>query len=124
MGTLANSEDSDEMQQNVAFHQSRHCLLKIKTTFNIDLEITNLWPLNELSQAHLLYQQIQQTEEFISIRIKSCLWIQSSAYNTFYFISFKHVFIIIINHFYFYSFNKFKILTRHATDWLHDTVTL
>ena len=28
MGTLANSEDPDEMPLNVAFHQSLHCLLK------------------------------------------------------------------------------------------------
>ena len=30
MGTLANTEDSDEMQQNAAFHQGLHCLLKLK----------------------------------------------------------------------------------------------
>ena len=30
MGTLANSEDQDEMQQNAAFHQGLHCLLRIK----------------------------------------------------------------------------------------------
>ena len=28
MGTLANSEDPDEMLHNVAFHQGLHCLLK------------------------------------------------------------------------------------------------
>ena len=27
MGTLANSEDPDEMPHNVAFHQGLHCLL-------------------------------------------------------------------------------------------------
>ena len=27
MGTLANSEDPDEMQHNAAFHQGLHCLL-------------------------------------------------------------------------------------------------
>ena len=33
-GTLENSEDPDEMPQNVAFHQDLHCLLiKIKTIF-------------------------------------------------------------------------------------------
>ena len=26
MGTLANSEDPDEMQHNAAFHQGLHCL--------------------------------------------------------------------------------------------------
>ena len=30
MGTLANSEDPDEMQHNAAFHQGLHCLLKSK----------------------------------------------------------------------------------------------
>ena len=31
MGTLAKSEDPDEMPQNVvAFHQSLHCLLHVK----------------------------------------------------------------------------------------------
>ena len=28
MGTFANSEDPDEMPQNVAFHQGLHCLLR------------------------------------------------------------------------------------------------
>ena len=28
MGTLANSEDPDEMQHIAAFHQGLHCLLK------------------------------------------------------------------------------------------------
>ena len=30
MGTLANSEDSDEMQHNAAFHHGLHCLLRLK----------------------------------------------------------------------------------------------
>ena len=30
MGTLANSEDPDEMQHIAAFHQGLHCLLKLK----------------------------------------------------------------------------------------------
>ena len=30
MGTLANSEDTDEMLYNAAFHQGLHCLLKLK----------------------------------------------------------------------------------------------
>ena len=29
MGTLANTEDPDEMQHNAAFHQGRHCLLRL-----------------------------------------------------------------------------------------------
>ena len=30
MGTLANTEDQDEMQHNAAFHQGLHCLLRLK----------------------------------------------------------------------------------------------
>ena len=30
MGTLANSEDSDEMSHDAAFHQGQHCLLRLK----------------------------------------------------------------------------------------------
>ena len=29
-GTLAKSEDPDEMQQKAAFHQGMHCLLRLK----------------------------------------------------------------------------------------------
>ena len=29
MGTLANSEDPDEMQDYAAFHQGLHCLLRL-----------------------------------------------------------------------------------------------
>ena len=32
MGTLANSEDQDEMPHNVAFHKGLHCLLRFKRT--------------------------------------------------------------------------------------------
>ena len=42
MGTLANSEDPDEMQHNAAFHQGLHCLLLLKqlsgTEINHNLE--------------------------------------------------------------------------------------
>ena len=31
MGTLANSEDPDGMQHNVAFHQGLHCLLRLSS---------------------------------------------------------------------------------------------
>ena len=30
MGTMANSEDPDEMQHHAAFHQGLHCLLRLK----------------------------------------------------------------------------------------------
>ena len=33
MGTLANSEDPDEMLQNAAFHQGLHYLLRYKHNF-------------------------------------------------------------------------------------------
>ena len=33
MATLANSEDQDQMLQNVAFHQGMPCLLKTKSIF-------------------------------------------------------------------------------------------
>ena len=33
MGTLANSEDPDEMLHNAAFHQGLHCLLRQKPIF-------------------------------------------------------------------------------------------
>ena len=34
MGSLANSEDPDEMQHDAAFHQGLHCLLSFKTTYS------------------------------------------------------------------------------------------
>ena len=30
MGTMANSEDPDEMQHEAAFHQGLHCMLRSK----------------------------------------------------------------------------------------------
>ena len=47
MGTLANSEDPDEMQHIVAFHQGLHCLLRFKsgTEIHHDLENSTCDPL-------------------------------------------------------------------------------
>ena len=49
MDTLANSEDPDEMQQNAAFHQGLHCLLRLKqssgTEIHRNLEKSTLGPL-------------------------------------------------------------------------------
>ena len=37
MGTLAKSEDLDEMQHTAAFHQCLHCLLRLKQTSRIEI---------------------------------------------------------------------------------------
>ena len=37
MGTLAISEDPDEMQQNAAFHQGLHCLLRLKQPSGMEI---------------------------------------------------------------------------------------
>ena len=48
MGTLANSEDPDEMQHNAAFHQGLQCLLRLKqssgTEIHHNLEILPMTP--------------------------------------------------------------------------------
>ena len=48
-GTLANSEDPDEMQQKAAFHQGLHCLLRLKhllgAEIHYDLENSMFDPL-------------------------------------------------------------------------------
>ena len=49
MGTLANSEDSDEMQHYAAFHLGLHCLLRLKlplgTELHYNLETSTYDPL-------------------------------------------------------------------------------
>ena len=49
MGTLANSEEPDEMQHIGAFHQSLHCLLRLKqpsgTEIHHDFETSTCNPL-------------------------------------------------------------------------------
>ena len=37
MGTLANSENPDEMPQYAAFHQGLHCLLRLKQSSGIEI---------------------------------------------------------------------------------------
>ena len=37
MGTLANSDDPDEMQHNAAFHQSLHYLLRLKQSSGTEI---------------------------------------------------------------------------------------
>ena len=39
MGTLANSEDLDEMHYTAAFHQGLHCLLRLKQSSGMDIYI-------------------------------------------------------------------------------------
>ena len=59
MGTLAKSVDSDEMQHNAAFHQSRHCLLRLKqpswTEILHNLENCNLLPIKEQTGKSHIY---------------------------------------------------------------------
>ena len=43
MGTLANSEDPDEMQLNAAFHQGLHCLLRLKQPSVIEIHHNLDW---------------------------------------------------------------------------------
>ena len=43
MVTLANNEDTDEMQHNAAFHQGLHCLLRL-TQIHHNLEILSVTP--------------------------------------------------------------------------------
>ena len=38
MGTLANSEDSDEMPHNVTFHQGLHCKLRQNLSSEKDIQ--------------------------------------------------------------------------------------
>ena len=59
MGTLAKSEDSDEMLHNSAFHQSLHCLLRLKQFSEAEISILvgnyNLWPLNIYNEPSQIY---------------------------------------------------------------------
>ena len=52
MGTLANSEDPDEMQHYAAFHQGLHCLLCLKhssgTEIHHNLENSTCDPLRHI----------------------------------------------------------------------------
>ena len=38
MGTLANSEDPEEMQHIAAFHQGLHCLLRLKRSSKKEIQ--------------------------------------------------------------------------------------
>ena len=63
MGTLAMSEDPDEMQQIAAFHQGMHCLLRLKhlsrTEIHHNLENSTCDPLKcKTETPYLLYQWV------------------------------------------------------------------
>ena len=58
MGTLANSEDPDEMQHNAAFHQGLHCLIRLKqpsgTEMHQNLKYATCDPLKYTIGSHIL----------------------------------------------------------------------
>ena len=62
MGTLANSEDPDEMQHNAAFHQGMHCLLRLKQFSGTEkyqkLENSTSDPLNSTMSSPILIVSI------------------------------------------------------------------
>ena len=66
MGSLANSEDPDEMQHNAAFHPGLHCLLRLKRssekTIEFNLKIITCDPPPPLS----IYNEPSQNYCFIS----------------------------------------------------------
>ena len=43
MGTLANSEDLDEMQHNAAFHQGLYCLLRLKQHSGTEMHVHHIF---------------------------------------------------------------------------------
>ena len=62
-GTLANSEDPDEMQHNAAFHQDLHCLLRLKlpsgTEIHHNVETSTCDPLKyKWAIPYFLYQYV------------------------------------------------------------------
>ena len=64
MGTLANSDDPDEMQHNAAFHQDLHCLLRLKqssgTEIHYNLDISTHDPLNYTMDSPLHFVSIRR----------------------------------------------------------------
>ena len=68
---MANSGDPDEMPHHAAFHQSHHCLLRLKqhscTEVQLYLEILTCRSLiSAMNHPSLIVSK--QTEEFISIQ--------------------------------------------------------
>ena len=58
MGTLANSEDSDEMPHNAAFHQGLHCLLRqnhlLGTEIHLNWKMTTCHPIKYIMDHSIL----------------------------------------------------------------------
>ena len=72
-GTLANSEDPDEMQHYAAFHQGLHCLLRLKQhseTGKIDLENSTCDPLKYMMGSPILIASICMGKSIRIQRVK------------------------------------------------------
>ena len=74
MGTLAKSEDPDEMQHNAAFHQGLPCLLRLKqpsrTEVHHNIETFTCDPLNNKMGSPILIVSICMGKSIIIQRVK------------------------------------------------------
>ena len=83
-GTLANSEDPDEMQHNAAFHQDLHCLQihVVKKTSGTEihhnLENSTFDPLKYTMGRHILIVSIYMGKSIIIQRVEKQVWIPIS----------------------------------------------
>ena len=66
MSTLANSEDTNEMPQNVAINQGLNCLLRQKQSSKKEIQF--IWKLKPViySIGHAMFMVSNQKEESIS----------------------------------------------------------
>ena len=71
MGTFANSKDPDEMQHNAAFHQGRHCLLRLKQPSGTEIPHTF-----ELSTCDPLKYLVSYPILIVSICMRKSIGIQ------------------------------------------------
>ena len=84
MGTLANSEDQDEMQHDAAFNQDLHSLLRLKqpsgTDIDLNLDNSTYDPLKYTMSSLILIEslcmgksiRIQRFNSHIRLFLKSC----------------------------------------------------